>query len=835
MSTGVSNPFHLIRTNYGPSTLKDANAFIREARKEARFSNHRVFYSRCNDLRVTPKSLRIKPVGTDTRSIAIADRANRANVKNRLHQVTEQLKGIRSKVLALKESLQHKLPQPIYETLVQLAGRRQSKENLLRKSIQIQKLSRLVDAQKKPEAAPSARSTWVRNLSSKVLTATESAVLEKGLNFNLNDRPIAPEVIVGKLEPRLADLPLDVADTVKHQIVSLIQNPANIIKPNLTQLEKRALGALRNDSSIVILRADKGNVTVVMDKEDYRNKMYDHLQNGPYRKETRPPQTLMNKLAAEVTLFTRRVKHKLSAGQGFHLNPKTKICPRIYGLPKIHKPAVPLRPIVDFTGSPTYAWARYLARILKPLFGKTNSFVLNSTEFSQEIRHLCLQHNEVMLSYDVVSLYTKVPVDEALNYVQGQLRQDTNLGERTGLTVDDIMEGCKHCLLSTTFVFEGGVYHQTEGLPMGSPLSPIIANLFMESFEQQALNSFINPPRIWRRYVDDTFVIIDKEHQDAFLIHLNSRHPAIKFTVEMESENGHIPFLDCLVMRAANNTLATTVYRKPTSSERYIQHDSGHLWSTKTAFIHGLITRADRLCSTPELKSAELRLIVNHLGLNGYNKRFVTKLIHQHQQHRQAPSRDWGNAVALPYIEGKSEAIRRVLNRAGIKATFTSDNSIGRNLTRLKDSVPDRDQGDLIYRINCLDCEEVYVGETSRPVSKRAKEHSSLARRIPRNMTERQQLENSSAIALHAIENEHRVDFDHPLILSRNWKNGKERKAVEQYFILQEPHACNTKKGHLHSAWSLLKKVRARRPSRSEVLRTISSFSQTRTRSLNHR
>ncbi len=756
---------------------------------------------------IIPKGLRIKPVGTDSRSIEIADRANLANVKNRFYQVTERLKVIRSKVLEWKDSLQEKLAPSVFDALIQLARRRQSKEYLHSKSTQIRKFTNLVESRKVPESVSSARSSWVRNLSSRVLTDTEHAVLEKGLKFNLNDKPVASEVIVGKLEPKLADLPLDVANTVKHQIVSLINsNTGPNIKPNLTKNERRAIGALRNDSSIVILKADKGNVTVVMDEIDYKNKMYDHLQNGPYKKEQKKPQTIMNKLAAEVTLFTRRVKHKLPAGQWFYLNPKTRICPRIYGLPKIHKPTVPLRPIVDFTGSPTYAWAKYLARILRPLSGKTDSFVLNSTQFSQEIRHLCLQHNEVMLSYDVVSLYTKVPIDDALRHIEGQLRQDNSLGDRTSLTVDEIIEGCKHCLLSTTFVFDGAVYQQVEGLPMGSPLSPIVANLYMESFEQHALDTFSHPPRIWRRYVDDTFVVINKDQQDAFLVHLNSRHPAIQFTVEAESEAGQIPFLDCLVMRTDITNLATTVYRKPTSSERYLQHDSGHLWSTKTAFIHGLITRAERLCSAPELRDAEFGLLLNHMCLNGYKKRFIHKLIKKHQQHRQACPDNWGSAVALPYIEGKSEAIRRVLNRVGIKATFTSNNTIGRDLTRLKDSVPNRNLGDLIYRINCLDCEASYVGETSRPVSTRAREHSYLAKRIPRNMTERQQLEKNSAIALHAIESEHRVDFQNPSILSRNWKNAKERKAAEQWFILQEPHACNTKKGQLHSAWSLLKK-----------------------------
>ena len=809
MDTGVSNLFGILRSNYGPSIVKDVNDLLREVCKEARFTNHRVFMTRCRDERLVPKSLRRKPAGMDQRSKDIAARADMANVKNRLHQIIQRLKAIRSGVTASIESLREKLSPSLHEAVVQLARRRQTNEYLRSKSIQIRKFRNLMRAPMVPQAVTTARSTWVRNLSSKVLTPSESAVLEKGLKFNLNDRPVAPEVIVGKLEPKLENLPPELANDVRHQIVNLVKEGPKTVKPNLNQAEKKALEALRSDSSIVCLKADKGNVTVVMDTKDYKTKMYDHLQNGPYQKVTKKSRTLMNKLAAEVTLFTQRVKHKLTTAQAFYLNPKTKICPRIYGLPKIHKAAVPLRPIVDFTGSPTYAWARHLARILRPLSGKTNTFVPNSTRFSEEIRHLCLQHNEVMLSYDVVSLYTKVPIDDALSYINSQLSSDTTLHERTNLSADEIMQGCKHCLLSTTFVFEGGVYQQIEGLPMGSPLSPIVANLFMESFEQQALQSFPYPPRIWRRYVDDTFVVIDKDHKDAFLEHLNSRHLAIQFTMEAESETGQIPFLDCLVMRADNNSLATTVFRKPTSSEQYIQHDSGHLWSTKVAFIHGLLTRAERLCSTPELKDSEFKLIMNHLMLNGYTERFIKGLINRHHVRRQADSRNWGSAVALPYIEGKSEAIRRVLGQVGIKATFTSNNNIGRTLTHLKDSVPDGDLGNVVYRINCLDCETVYVGETSRPVTKRAAEHRTLSKRHPTNMTERDQLEKNSAIALHALENSHKVDFNNPVILSKDWKNSKERKAAEKYLISREPHACNKQRGSLHSAWSCLKKRRA--------------------------
>ena len=98
---------------------------------------------------------------------------------------------------------------------------------------------------------------------------------------------------------------------------------------------------------------------------------------------------------------------------------------------------------------------------------------------------------------------------------------------------------------------------------MGSPLSPIVANIFMESFEQQALDTAPHPPSLWKRYVDDTFVIQEEQHQEEFLQHINSIDPNIKFTAETTRADGSMPFLDTLVTPQSDGSLATTVYRNP--------------------------------------------------------------------------------------------------------------------------------------------------------------------------------------------------------------------------------------------------------------------------------
>ena len=95
---------------------------------------------------------------------------------------------------------------------------------------------------------------------------------------------------------------------------------------------------------------------------------------------------------------------------------------------------------------------------------------------------------------------------------------------------------------------------------MGSPVSPIVANLYMEHFEGKALASAANSPWVWYRFVDDTWVIQQQASKQQFLEHINTADPAIKFTVEGTQGNGAIPFLDTLITLHADGSLSITVY-----------------------------------------------------------------------------------------------------------------------------------------------------------------------------------------------------------------------------------------------------------------------------------
>ena len=157
---------------------------------------------------------------------------------------------------------------------------------------------------------------------------------------------------------------------------------------------------------------------------------------------------------------------------------------------------------------------------------------------------------------------------------------------------------------------------------MGSPVSAVIANLYMENFEEQAIESAPSFHKIWKRYIDDTFTILDRDRVYSFLKHLNSQQPTIRFTMETENDN-KIAFLDASVSREPDDRLTTSVYRKPTHTDQYLAYDSHHPQSVKRGIVKCLYDRAKRLVTKPSVICAEKKHLSSVLVSNGYPSSFV--------------------------------------------------------------------------------------------------------------------------------------------------------------------------------------------------------------------
>ena len=178
---------------------------------------------------------------------------------------------------------------------------------------------------------------------------------------------------------------------------------------------------------------------------------------------------------------------------------------------------------------------------------------------------------------------------------------------------------------------------------MGSPLSPVRADLFMEEFELDTIENADLRPNLWLRYVE--VWPHGKTTLQEFLLHLNSQHPLIKFNMEQE-KNNTITFLDVQVTRRACCTLAYTVHRKPTHTDRYLHSSSFHHPRFKSAVHNTLVRRAFSTCDQHSLKQ-ELQQIKTSLQLNGY------KHFNFNQPKPSLPPEErpqFKSTITLPYI-----------------------------------------------------------------------------------------------------------------------------------------------------------------------------------------
>ncbi|XP_047020588.1 uncharacterized protein LOC124630667, partial [Helicoverpa zea] len=215
-----------------------------------------------------------------------------------------------------------------------------------------------------------------------------------------------------------------------------------------------------------------------MDTSDYNDKIQDLLSDESTYKQVKTDPT--TKTLKSTSDLIKKYSETLNLDVKY-LVPSCAKPPKLYGLPKIHKPNAPLRPIVSQIDSPTYRLAQHLAKVLSPLRGNTAAYVKDSYHFVSEIKHLQLADNETMVSFDVQSLFTCLPVEDCIKIVSKKLAENNMPTEYAELL--------KHCLTSGYLLWNNHFYTQVDGVAMGSPVSPIVADIFMEDFEERALQS----------------------------------------------------------------------------------------------------------------------------------------------------------------------------------------------------------------------------------------------------------------------------------------------------------------------------------------------------------
>ena len=172
--------------------------------------------------------------------------------------------------------------------------------------------------------------------------------------------------------------------------------------------------------------------------------------------------------------------------------------------------------------------------------------ITDSFTFAKTMQNLDIDSNVFMCSFDVSSLFTNVPLDETIKVCSEALYDQSD--SQLVIPKDMFVELMKSATFSVEFSFNSTTYKQTDGVAMGSPFNPALANIFVGYYEEKLFSQTQKPPTYFR-YVEDTFAIFDHEAEaHEFLTKLNCLHPSLRFTFEEEKDKC-LPFLNVYVER----------------------------------------------------------------------------------------------------------------------------------------------------------------------------------------------------------------------------------------------------------------------------------------------
>ena len=468
----------------------------------------------------------------------------------------------------------------------------------------------------------------------------------------------------------------------------------------------------------------------------------------------------------------------------------------LYGLPKIHKPNVPLRPVLAAYNMPSYKLAKFLVPFLEAITDCTHA-VKNSYELVGQLKNFVWRENSFMCSFDIVSLFTNIPLNETIELATNEMYKDNNMFRN--LSKNKFKSMLEAVCKDTYFIFNEDLYLQTDGVAMGSPMSSIFANIFLGFHEKKWLDDCPESfkPAFYKRYVDDTLIIFNHpSHAEQFLDYPNSKHQNITFTIEKENEN-KIPFLDVLIDKANK---AFSIYRKPTFTGLGMSFFSHCQFKFKINNMKTMIHRAYSLCSSYFLLHKELEFLYSFFHENGFPPSLFYREVRKFLDNIYRPCNNVPTVNKLdfycnmPFIGTNIKILENELRNSlrkyypQIKFTFIFNNKhkIG-NLMPFKDRLPDAMRSGIVYLYNCPNCQVGYLGSSVRTLKTRFCQHAGISDRTGRDITVKLQ----SSIREHTLTCQTRLDIDNFKILD-SCSNKKDLRILESIYIRKMKPQLNT-------------------------------------------
>ena len=371
--------------------------------------------------------------------------------------------------------------------------------------------------------------------------------------------------------------------------------------------------------------------------------------------------------------------------------------------------------------------------------------VTSNKGFLEKLKDFNHHKDDYCISFDIASLFTNIPLEETIHLVAKELYTDNNI-KRPPIPKESLVILLKMAT-GGMFTHRNKIYQQCDGVSMGNPLAPTLANFFLGVLERKLFNveqQDISDPVFYLRYVDDIFCIFRSGVKfEPFLEKLNGLHKNLTFTFEIGGRT--IPFLDTNITLDGEG-FSSTVYRKATNTDVVLNYGAVAPSAWKKGLVKCLVHRANVVCSNTALLRSEINQLTKIFYKNGYPMEVIDNIIQEYYENKAVREKNSNKSITsgdtnsaeeirpkellrVPYVGKPSILFSRRLRKL-VKRRYDRDVRVVYNTTKvqdsfiLKDDTPKEIQSKVVYRFTCpSDSDTQYIGYTNRPLRTRVTEH----------------------------------------------------------------------------------------------------------------
>jgi hypothetical protein len=460
--------------------------------------------------------------------------------------------------------------------------------------------------------------------------------------------------------PLYLDQRKDIEATLNTLQYSLLPNNSPI-KLNIKRSDIQQYNKLLNDKNTLVILADKNLGYAVVTKSWYLDRCFDHLNTPSYVKVTDnykqgiQGKSIINYLVDSLNDLVMEYQNQLNHNEIKWIlqKPKQEWQPmRFYITAKVHKKPIKGRPIVPSMTWMTFHLSQWLANQLNPLLLNCDWVLKDTYDLLASLK--LINENDLpntlrIASADVDALYPNMDINTGLQLIKEFIEE---LNWENPQKREFLIKAMQFVLSKGYITFQNDIYQQTNGAAMGSPFVPPYAQIYLYQLEKYTVNKYKNSGLLllYKRFIDDIFIITRDSNILELKNELNSLHPSIKLTWSPLAK--HCNFLDTSIS-IKNGKLHTNVYQKQLNTYAYLPFHSYHTLAQKRGFIKGEAIRYARICTSETDFKLMVKLFILRLQRRGYPLSFIQRALGQVQhkdRHKYTISTQNAPKKAIPLL-----------------------------------------------------------------------------------------------------------------------------------------------------------------------------------------